>query len=132
MSKNWSAYQQEIFAFIESQQGNAVVEAVAGSGKSTTIVEGMNRIPKNKTAIFLAFNKAIAEELKARGVNARTFHSLTYSAVTRARNTRNIEANKLRLIVDKKLSGDDGFMYGQFITRLVGLGVWVGRRESAV
>lgn len=126
MSKNWSQYQQSIFAFIESEQGNAVVEAVAGSGKSTTIVEGMNRIPKNKTAIFLAFNKAIAEELKARGVNARTFHSLTYSAVTRARNTRNIEANKLRLIVDKKLSGDDGFMYGQFITRLVGLGRQAG------
>jgi hypothetical protein len=63
-TKNWSKYQTAIFSFIENlSAGNAVVEAVAGSGKSTTIVEGMNRIPKGKSAIFLAFNKAIAEEL---------------------------------------------------------------------
>ena len=44
--KNWSKYQKAIFSFIEDESaGNAVVEAVAGSGKSTTIVEGMNRIP---------------------------------------------------------------------------------------
>lgn len=126
MSKNWSQYQQNIFSFIENESGNAVVEAVAGSGKSTTIVEGMSRIPQGKSAIFLAFNKAIAEELKGRGVNARTFHSLTYSPVTRFKNTRNIEGNKLRLIVDKKLSGDDAVMYGQFITKLVGLGRQAG------
>lgn len=118
----WSAYQQAIFAFIENETGNAVVEAVAGSGKSTTIVEGMSRIPSSKSAIFLAFNKAIAEDLKAKGVNARTFHSLTYSPVTRAKNTRNIEGKKLQLLIDQKLSGDDAFLYGNFIARLVGLG----------
>ncbi len=65
--KNWSKYQKAIFSFIEDESaGNAVVEAVAGSGKSTTIVEGMNRIPKGRSAIFLAFNKAIADiQLKA-------------------------------------------------------------------
>lgn len=126
-SKNWSEYQKEIFRFIENESaGNAVVEAVAGSGKSTTIVEGMNRIPAGKTAIFLAFNKAIAEELKARGVNARTFHSLTYAPVTKARNARTIDANKLRLICDAKLSGEDAFLYGGFITRMVGLGRQAG------
>lgn len=125
--KNWSKYQKAIFKFIEDESaGNAIVEAVAGSGKSTTIVEGMNRIPKNKTSIFLAFNKSIADELKARGVNARTFHSLTYSAVTKARNTRNIEANKLRAIVEGKLSGNEAFIYGSFITRMVGLGRQAG------
>lgn len=118
----WSAYQKAIFSFVEKETGNAVVEAVAGSGKSTTIVECMSRIPAGKTSIFLAFNKAIAEELKAKGVNARTFHSLTYSPVTRAKNTRNIESRKLQLIVDQKLSGDDAFLYGTFITKLVGLG----------
>lgn len=121
-TKNWSKYQLAAFDFVENKTGNAVIEAVAGSGKSTTIVECMARIPANKTAIFLAFNKAIADELKARGVNARTFHSLTYSPVTRARNTRQIEANKLRFLVDQKLSGDDAHLYGQFITKLVGLG----------
>ncbi len=122
----WSKYQSNIYAFVESGEGNAIVEAVAGSGKSTTAVECMSRIPAGKSAIFLAFNKAIAEELKARGVNARTFHSLTYSPVTRFKNVRQIETNKLRMIVDHKLSGDDVVMYGQFITRLVGLGRQAG------
>lgn len=125
--KNWSKYQTAIFSFIEDEKaGNAVVEAVAGSGKSTTIVEGMNRIPAGKTAIFLAFNKVIAEELKARGVNARTFHSLTYNPVTKSRNARNIEAAKLQLIVKEKLSGNDAFLYGGFISRMVGLGRQAG------
>src|SRR5574340_1554530 len=91
MSKNWSKYQQAIFSFVRNEKGNAVVEAVAGSGKSTTMVECFNHMPANTSAIFLAFNKAIAEELKARGVNARSFHSLTYSAVTRVKNTRSEE-----------------------------------------
>jgi len=37
-------------------------------------------------------------------------------------NTRNIEGRKLQLIIDQKLSGDDAFLYGNFIARLVGLG----------
>lgn len=127
MSKNWSKYQKAIFALVRDESGgNAVVEAVAGSGKSTTIEECFNQMPADVNAIILAFNKAIAEELKARGVNARTFHSLTYSAVTRFKNTRNVDANKLRSIVDHKLSGDDAAMYGQFIIRLVGLGRQAG------
>lgn len=126
MSKSWSKYQKAIFHFVEKENGNAVVEAVAGSGKTTTGVECFNRLPKTAAAIFLAFNKSIAEELKTRGVNARTFHSLTYSAVTRFKNTRNVEANKLRIIIDHKLSGDEQVIYGTFITRLVGLGRQAG------
>ena len=36
-----SEYQQEIFTFIEKGVGNAVIDAKAGSGKTTTMVEGM-------------------------------------------------------------------------------------------
>ncbi len=126
-TQNWSKYQKAIFAFIkDADAGNAVVKAVAGSGKSTTIVECMNLVPGGKTAIFLAFNKAIAEELKTRGVNARTFHSLTYSPVTRSRKARNIEPTKLQRIIKEKLSGDDAFLYGPFISRMVGLGRQAG------
>lgn len=126
-TQNWSKYQKAIFAFIkDADAGNAVVEAVAGSGKSTTIAECMNLVPGGKTAIFLAFNKAIAEELKTRGVNARTFHSLTYSPVTRSRKARNIEPTKLQRIIKEKLSGNDAFLYGPFISRMVGLGRQAG------
>ncbi len=118
----WSSYQQAIFAHIaDPDAGNAIVEAVAGSGKSTTIVEGVRCVPAGKTSIMLAFNKVIAEELKARGVNARTFHSLCFSPVLKSRKVNNVETNKLRMLLKQNLSSNDAFIYGSFITKLVGL-----------
>jgi DNA helicase-2/ATP-dependent DNA helicase PcrA len=121
MSKTWSPYQEAIFSFIETGTGNAIVEAVAGSGKTTTIVECTQRIPRSKSCIMLAFNKSIAEELKNRGVNAKTFHSLTYSPVMNSRKTNNVETNKLRMITKNMLNSDEAFIYGNFIGKLVGL-----------
>lgn len=123
---NWSNYQANIFNFVQNGTGNAVIQAVAGSGKSTTIVEAMNRIPASKTAIFLAFNKAIAEELRSRGVNARTFHSLTYMPVTQFKKVRNVEMSKLRILARDNMSGNDESLYSSFCQRLVGLAKQVG------
>jgi DNA helicase-2/ATP-dependent DNA helicase PcrA len=70
-----SKYQSAIFSFVASGSGSAVIEAVAGSGKTTTIVQAAQNLTDY---IFLAFNKAIAEDLKARNVNASTFHALGF------------------------------------------------------
>lgn len=120
----WSPLQQNIFEFVESGKGNAIVEAVAGSGKTTTIVEALKRVRGN--SIFLAFNKSIAEELKKRGVNARTFHSLTYSPVTQHKGVRDIQMDKLRKLCDAKLNGEEAIMYSAFLCKLVGLGRQAG------
>lgn len=128
MSKNWSTYQLNVFSFIENQTGNAVIEAVAGSGKSTTIIEGVKRIPKNSTSLFLAFNKAIAEELKAKGVNARTFHSLTYTPTLKHKGSRTVEMGKMNQIAKQVMSYEDFQMYASFCIKLVdhAKGVGVG------
>ncbi|HWV45062.1 MAG TPA: ATP-dependent helicase [Nitrospira sp.] len=124
MSRNWSQYQKDIFSFVETGKGNAIVVAVAGSGKSTTIVEALGRVKGN--AIFLAFNKAIAEELKARGVNARTFHSLTYGTVANHLGGA-MDGDKLRKLVQTNFTnGNDAFIYGAFCCRLVSLGKQAG------
>lgn len=123
-SREWSRYQTSIFDFVEHSRGNAVVEAVAGSGKTTTIVEALSRV--QGSSIFLAFNKSIADELKARGVNARTFHSLTYGPVTRFKNTRQVDSDKLRRIMRAEFKGNDELMYGAFASKLVGLGKQIG------
>lgn len=121
----WSPYQQAIFAHIEDPNGgNAIVEAVAGSGKSTTIVEGMKGA--RGSTIFLAFNKAIAEELKKKGVNARTFHSLVFSPVMRARRQQNPEMNKLRLLCQEHLNDYEFKLYAPFMQKLVGLARGMG------
>ncbi len=116
----WSTLQQALFAYVDRGTGNAIVEAVAGSGKSTTGVEMVSRV--KGSYIYLAFNKPIAEELKKKGVNARTFHSLTYMPVTTHKRTRNVETNKLSRLCDANLTGEDGALYGTFIQRLVGFG----------
>jgi superfamily I DNA/RNA helicase len=64
--KEWSAYQLAVFADLAEGRGHTVVLARAGSGKSTTIEEGVSRIPPKHKALLVAFNKPIAEELKAR------------------------------------------------------------------
>jgi len=126
VARNWSSYQQAIFDFVRTATGNAVIKAVAGSGKSTTIVEAMNLVPSHLGTVFLAFNKSIADELKGRGVNAKTFHSLCYSVVTRYKNVRAADPDKLFKLVKEHFSGADDRIYGGFVKRLVGLGRGVG------
>lgn len=128
-TRNWSPFQTSIFSFVESGSGNAIVEAVAGSGKSTTIIEAMKLV--RGSSIFLAFNKSIADELKAKGVNARTFHSLTFGAVLRATGANQPEPDKLKKILreakdDGSMSERDHKLYSSFAMRLVGLAKQMG------
>lgn len=83
----WSKYQLDVFSFVEGGKGSAIVEAVAGSGKTTTLVEAVSRL--RGSAYLAAFNKRIGEELKARisGLqwkDAGTFHSAGFRALTSA------------------------------------------------
>ena len=120
----WSPYQEAIFAFGDDKTaGNAVVIAVAGAGKTTTLVELVRRMGGN--SIALAFNKRIADEQAARGINARTFHSLCAGPVRNylggklnADKTRDI---MLAAVAGGRLSQADATMYGSFVRRLVGL-----------
>lgn len=118
-STRWSSFQTSIFAFVETGTGNAIVEAVAGSGKSTTIIEAMKLVKGQ--SIFLAFNKAIADELKNKGVNARTFHSLVFSPVMRAKGAQNPTMDKLRKLCRENMSRDEFTLYAPFAQKLVGL-----------
>ena len=74
-----SEYQQRIFDWIQYGTGDAIVAAVAGSGKTTTLIEAAKLIKTDGVCRFLAFNGSIAKELKKRlpsGAIASTIHSL--------------------------------------------------------
>ena len=63
----YSNYQLDIFNEIENGNTNIAINAVAGSGKTTTIVSACKRLKENeKNVKFLAFNKLIADELKTK------------------------------------------------------------------
>ena len=74
-----SIFQTAIFNEVKDPaRRNIVIDAVAGSGKTTTIVRSLAMIPAYESTIFLAFNKDIVKELKGRvpaHVRVATMHS---------------------------------------------------------
>lgn len=117
-----SAHQTTIYGEIANVDGgNLLIEAVAGSGKSHTLVEAVKHVGPGKSHIMLAFGKAIAAELRTKGVNGRTFHSLTMQPVLKARGARDPSLDKIRDLIDANLGEDDAIIYGAFISKLVSL-----------
>ena len=82
-----SDYQKAIVDFVRNERGNLLVDAKAGSGKTSTLllIAGEN-IAKNNKCLFLAFNKHIQEELDSKIRDdrcvVRTVHSLGYSFIS--------------------------------------------------
>jgi superfamily I DNA/RNA helicase len=101
-NRDWSAQQGQIFAWTKGdfaaieaslarkltadERRNLVVRARAGTGKTTTIVEAI-RYAREGRILLAAFNKKIATELTERLSNpaaeAKTLHSVGYSAIRR-------------------------------------------------
>ena len=86
MIKNPSPEQKKIFQWFKSGCGNLVVRARAGTGKTTTILEGVE-LASEPRILLAAFNKSIAVELQSRikseRVQAKTLHGLGYAFVRR-------------------------------------------------
>lgn len=83
----WSHYQEAIYEEVAEGEGHLVVLAYAGSGKTSVIIESVNRVPRGKRVLLCAFNKRIQEELVARvqtSCDIKTLHGLGYGAVLRA------------------------------------------------
>ena len=78
---------QEQYAIINST-GNIKINAVAGSGKTTTIVEYAKTRPKESKILYLAFNRSVKLEAEKKfadkgldNVKVETAHSLAYKNI---------------------------------------------------
>jgi len=82
----WSAQQRAVFDWFRQGEGNLVVRARAGTGKTTTIIEAIGHAPEARI-LLCAFNKKIATELGSRLANpnaeAATLHGVGFAAVRR-------------------------------------------------
>ncbi len=108
--REWNDYQKAVFSFVANQTGHCVVEAVAGSGKTTTIVESLNIIPQHLSVLFIAFNRHIVQELKNRApanVDVATFHSVGFRACISEFGNIRVDNNKQRQIIDSILLEKD-------------------------
>lgn len=98
MSFKPSKYQSDIFHFLKKEKGSLLIRSVAGSGKTTTILESLNHLPITKKAIFLSFNSHIAKELKGKvpsHVRATTIHSFGCNSMYKYYGKYSINPNKI-------------------------------------
>lgn len=107
-----SPYQENIMNFVKTQRGNLLVDAKAGSGKTSTLILIADELTRTgNKCLFLAFNKHIVEELQTKIENPncliKTVHSLGYSFIASYlykkhgmnNYTLNVDTSKLRNLV---------------------------------
>ena len=83
MEFDFTDEQKRIFAFVKSEQGHGIIDAVAGAGKTTTIMECAQFVKDKSQILFCAFNTSISAEIARRfqqkGLNevtVKTIHAL--------------------------------------------------------
>ena len=96
-----SAQQAVFFDWIVNGTGSALVRAVAGAGKTTTLIKGLELM--TGTIFFGAYNKKIATEIQERapqkaGLFISTMHAAGLRAWRRAAPDVKIDDNKCRNI----------------------------------
>jgi DNA helicase II / ATP-dependent DNA helicase PcrA len=77
--------QKKIFHFVQYGQNNGIIDAVAGAGKTTTIMECAKFVKDKKEVLFCAFNNSIASEISRKfrekgmhDVTVKTIHALGF------------------------------------------------------
>lgn len=100
-----SHYQQAIFDWCRHGEGNLIVNAVAGSGKTTTMLRAVVE-HLGGSVLFLCFNKSIERELSPKvpkSAEARTTHSMCYELVRKYNSDiREPHPSKVRWILDER------------------------------
>lgn len=119
-----SPYQEAIYAWVTSGRGNAVIEATAGSGKTTTLVQAASLLP-GQDVLFLAFNKNIVEELTSRlpkDIRVCTLNSLGHSCIQKEIKKKKIvpDSHKYEDIVFNLLKEQGLVAKGTWFTDLKG------------
>jgi superfamily I DNA/RNA helicase len=87
--------QKRIFQFVAKESGHGIIDAVAGAGKTTTIMECAKFVKDKNTILFCAFNNSISGEI------ARKFHELGLNEVT----VKTIHALGRQILQDNNSSG---------------------------
>jgi len=91
---NFTNEQKDIFEFIRNGTEHGIIDAVAGAGKTTTIMECTKYAEDKTSVLFCAFNKSIQSEIankfNRQGLNyitVKTIHSLGFQLLKDNNNT---------------------------------------------
>ena len=125
-----SPQQADFLTWVATDKGSCVLEAVAGAGKTTVLIEAVKLTGGN--VAILAYNKKIADEisskLKARGIDwkqaqAGTVHSFGFSAYRKYFPKVKVEGRKVDDILERVCVQENAWAarYSQGIAQLVSL-----------
>ena len=113
----FSKEQEDIFEYAQKGPFNMVIQAVAGAGKTTTLIECANRIDSDKRILMLAHNRSTRDTLKERignkpNVRIFTLHGLAYRMFSEHfEKEPKINEEKYREYINKNLSDIAGFKF---------------------
>jgi len=138
----YSQYQKAIFDWVKNGSGNAIVNAVAGSGKTSTGVDAMAYIDNFKQVMFAAFNRHIRDELQSKcshmwNVKVATYNSIGWGACQKAVKQIELDEDKTTNILRTIIGQKEFKKYQRFkgpIKRLVSLmkGMCVFDEDTAI
>lgn len=138
-----SPYQAAVFDHFRYGRGSIIIDAGAGSGKTTTLKNALVYLPERAHVQLFAFGRDPAAELKAavaelaekypersfRNVRAGTFHSVSMGAVRRHLALPDaqvkVDDNKCLQLLRQRIGGtpegdETVKLYASFVTALVG------------
>lgn len=112
-----SPQQQRFFDWVATGSGHAILEAVAGAGKTTTLIQALHRM---QGSVWLGvFNKKLADEIVGRlsseddpfgtshQVHASTFHSAGFTRLRRTGKVR-VDNDKCKTIAKALIEEREG------------------------
>lgn len=130
----WSPYQQAVYDAVENSRESLIVEAVAGSGKTATLVECARRLSDWDNCAAVCFNTRIKDELIKRlpaFCPALTLNALGFRA-WKAFTGKSVEvdAHKVSQII-RELADDQNLDFRKGVKRLVDLAKMAGIAPEA-
>lgn len=135
-----STYQMGVYNFLLNQTGSCIVNAKAGSGKTSTmemIARNLNQTVNGSRQFvtMLAFNKKIADELGKRmpsWIKCGTFHSIGYSTwIRHTKQKITVKNNKVYSLLRNIIPENEFSSFGGVASTLVslaknsGIGTWL-------
>ena len=103
--------QLKIYDFVENGTGNGIIDAVAGAGKTTTLMGCVSHIPNINDVIYCAFNTSIRKEIQKKfkdnnqNVKVSTIHALGFQMLRATKNFR-LDDYKYNQIIKEPLFFD--------------------------
>lgn len=117
-----SSFQLDIFAAARNASEHLLVDAKAGSGKTTTIEKTMRF--SSGSNLYLAFNKSVVEEAKVRVgscADVRTLNSLGFGVFRRHRPKAELNSRKTLDALKQIMPAEQFEEFGYRLSRAIGL-----------